>query len=182
MSKAKVAAIGPQTAEALLDKGLQVDVLPGEYRAEALAEAMASRAEAGEKVLLPRADIARKVLARELERCGLEVTEVDAYDTRVGTEDAGEVARMLEEGAIHVITFTSSSTVRNFVEAIRTAREDWKSLIASVQIACIGPITARTAEELGLRVDAVASEYTIDGLVDVLMRLPHRTFSEEGSR
>lgn len=182
MAKAKVAAIGPRTAEALLDKGIQVDVLPGEYRAESLAEAMASRVEAGEKVLLPRADIARKVLARQLERCGLDVTEVDAYDTRVGTEDAGEVARLLEEGAIHVITFTSSSTVRNFVEAIRSVREDWRSLIAPAQIACIGPITARTAEEFGLRVDAVASEYTIDGLVDAVIRLPHRTFSEEGSR
>ena len=58
----------------------------------------------------------------------MDVTEVDAYDTRVGTEDAGEVARLLEEGAIHVITFTSSSTVRNFVEAIRSVREDWRIL------------------------------------------------------
>lgn len=182
MAKAKVAAIGPQTAEALMEKGLQVDVLPGEYRAEALVEAMASRVKAGEKVLLPRADIARKVLARELERLGAEVTEVDAYDTRVGTENADEVARLLEEGAIHVITFTSSSTVRNFVQAIRTVREDWKSLIAAAQIACIGPITARTAEELGLGVDAVAETYTIDGLVNTLIRLPHRIFTEEGSR
>lgn len=165
-----------------MEKGLQVDVLPGEYRAEALVEAMASRVKAGEKVLLPRADIARKVLARELERLGAEVTEVDAYDTRVGTENADEVARLLEEGAIHVITFTSSSTVRNFVQAIRTVREDWKSLIAAAQIACIGPITARTAEELGLGVDAVAETYTIDGLVNTLIRLPHRIFTEEGSR
>ncbi|MGI6125430.1 MAG: uroporphyrinogen-III C-methyltransferase [Planifilum sp.] len=181
MAKAKVAAIGPQTAEALMGKGLQVEVQPGEYRAEALVEAMASRVEPGENVLLPRADIARKVLPRELERFGLKVTEVDAYDTRVGTEDAGEVARLLEEGAIHVITFTSSSTVRNFVQALRTVREDWKSLVAPVQVACIGPITARTAEELGLEVDAVAETYTIDGLVDVLKRLPHRALSKEGS-
>lgn len=181
MAKAKVAAIGPQTAEALLDKGLQVEILPGEYRAEALAEAMVPRVQAGEKVLLPRADIARKVLARELERHGLKVTEVDAYDTRVGTEDAEEVARMLEEGAIHVITFTSSSTVRNFVEAIRTVRENWNSLLETVQIACIGPITARTAEGLGLRVDAVAKEYTIDGLVETLMQLPDKAYSKEGS-
>lgn len=172
MSKARIAAIGPKTGEALTEKGLRVEVLPEEYKAEALVESLRPLVQAGQEVLLPRADIARKVLARELEKMGCRVTEVDAYDTRVGAEDATEVVQLLQDGAIHVITFTSSSTVRNFVEAVRTVRGDVISLLTRSQIVCIGPITAQTAKELGLRVDAVADTYTIDGLLEAIQKLP----------
>jgi uroporphyrinogen III methyltransferase/synthase len=102
---------------------------------------------------------------------GCRVTEVDAYDTKIGLEDATEVVHMLREGSIHVITFTSSSTVRNFMEAIQTVEKEVTSLLKQVKIVCIGPITAQTASELGLKVDAVADTYTIDGLVEAICRL-----------
>ncbi|MBH8606806.1 uroporphyrinogen-III C-methyltransferase [Thermoactinomyces sp. CICC 10521] len=171
MAKARIAAIGPKTAEVLIEKGLRVEVLPEEYKAEALVEALKPMIKQGEEILLPRADIAREVLVVELEKLGCHVTEVDAYDTKIGTEDAGEVVEMLKRGAIHVITFTSSSTVRNFVEAVKTVEPEVPALLSGSRIACIGPITAQTAAELGLKVDVVADSYTIDGLVEALKTL-----------
>jgi uroporphyrinogen III methyltransferase/synthase len=172
MSKARIAAIGPKTAEALKEKCLLVETLPEEYKAEALVEALRPHVKAGEQILLPRANIARKVLATELEKIGCSITEVDAYDTKSNAENAEEVVELLKEGAIHVITFTSSSTVRNFLEAIQTVEKDVHGLLSGSQIVCIGPITARTAEELGLTVDAVADQYTIEGLVEAIQKLP----------
>lgn len=171
MGNARIGAIGPKTAEALLDRGLMVEALPSEYKAEALVEHLRPRVQAGETVLLPRANIARKVLAVELERMGLNVTEVDAYDTEVAVEDASEVVKLINEGALHVITFTSSSTVRNFMKAMRAATDEADALLARVKVACIGPITAQTARELGLRVDATAKTYTIDGLVEAIQQM-----------
>ncbi|BCU81228.1 hypothetical protein JIR001_10110 [Polycladomyces abyssicola] len=178
MSRAKIAAIGPKTAEVLEEKGLRVEVLPDKFQAEALVEHLKPLVRAGERILLPRADIARKVLAVELEKLGCQVEEVDAYDTVVGNENAEEVANMLENGAIHVITFTSSSTVRNFVDAIRSVRENWLSLIQGTQIACIGPITAQTAEELGLTPDVVAERFTIDGLIEAIAQHPPKVLTK----
>jgi len=172
LQKARIAAIGPKTAEALTEKGLIVEVFPKEYRAEALVETLRPLVREGQEILLPRADIARKLLAVELENMGCRVTEVDAYDTKISTENASEVAQLLSQGSIHVITFTSSSTVRNFFEALRTVEEDVHSLIGDAKVVTIGPITAQTAKELGMRVDAMADEYTIDGLVNAIQKLP----------
>lgn len=171
MAKARIAAIGPKTAEVLKEKGLLVQVIPNEYKAEDLVESLRPYVKKGEKILLPRANIARKILATELEKTGCEVSDVDAYDTELETGDAGEIVKKLEDGQIHVLTFTSSSTVRNFVQVIRTVREDILSLLKDVQIVCIGPITAQTAIDLGLKVDRVAETYTINGLVEALKQL-----------
>jgi uroporphyrinogen III methyltransferase/synthase len=168
MGKAKIAAIGPKTADSLRDKGLVVDVLPGEFLAEGLLETIEPKLKKGERVLLPRADIARKVLPEELTKLGLDVTEVDVYDTVISGEDSAEVVQLLEEKGIHVITFTSSSTVTNFVQALG-GRVDLSAALEDVCVACIGPITARTAEAAGLRVDVVAEQYTIKGLVDAIV-------------
>jgi uroporphyrinogen III methyltransferase/synthase len=171
MSKARLAAIGPKTAASLSDKGLLVKVLPEEYKAEALVEHLRPLVQAGEKILLPRADIARKVLAVELRDMGCDVTEVDAYDTQIDATNAEEIVQMLERGQIDVLTFTSSSTVRNFIQAIGTVTTELKPLLQHTQIACIGPITAKTAESLGLRVDVMAKEYTIEGLIEGIKTL-----------
>lgn len=172
MAKARIAAIGSKTAEVLKEKGLLVDVLPKEYKAETLVESLRPYVKKGEKILLPRANIARKILADELEKIGCEVFDVAGYDTEPEMGDAGEIARKLEDGQIHVLTFTSSSTVRNFVQVLRTAGKDVPSLLKDVRIVCIGPITAQTVTELGLEVDRVAETYTIDGLVEALKQLP----------
>jgi uroporphyrinogen III methyltransferase/synthase len=171
MYKARLAAIGPKTAAALSDKGLLVKVLPEEYKAEALVEHLRPFVQAGEKILLPRADIARKVLAEELRDMGCDVTEVDAYDTQIDATNAEEIVQMLERGQIDVLTFTSSSTVRNFIQAIGSITTEMEPLLQNTQIACIGPITAKTAESLGLRVDVMAKEYTIDGLIEAIKTL-----------
>ncbi|GAA4704942.1 uroporphyrinogen-III C-methyltransferase [Brevibacillus fulvus] len=163
--RAKIAAVGPKTAAALEEKGLVVEVLPGQFRAEGLLDSLRDQLHAGEKVLLPRADIARETLPRELTRLGLEVTEVDTYDTEIDAENAEETLELLRQGAIQIITFTSSSTVKNFVQALG---EQNLELLKGVKIACIGPITAETANALGLTVDAVAKDYTIQGLIDIL--------------
>ncbi len=171
MAKARIAAIGPKTAAALEEKGLIVEALPEEYKAEALVEHLRPLVQAEEKILLPRADIAREVLAVELDKMGCAVTEVDAYDTQIDATNAAEIVQMLEDGQINVITFTSSSTVRNFVQAIRSVTADIKPLLSHTKIACIGPITVKTAESLDLEVDVMAEEYTIDGLVEAIKAL-----------
>ncbi len=172
--RAKVAAVGPKTAAALEDKGIQVDLIPQEYVAESLLEALLPVIRSGDRVLLPRANIARNVLPKGLSQAGCEVVDVDAYDTCGTEENAEEVAHFLAEGRLHVLTFTSSSTVHYFVKAMEKACTDWRHLVSRAQIACIGPITKRTAEAYGLHVDIMATSYTISGLVKALTQLPHR--------
>lgn len=160
----RLAAIGPSTADALQHEGLDVEVVPGEYRAEALVEALgrAGAARDGVRILLPRAAEARDVLPDQLRERGAEVDEVAAYATLPG--EPGELALddRMRAGEIDWLTFTASSTVRNFV---RMAGPD----VGPSDVACIGPITAGTARELGLPVDVVAEEYTIPGLVRALV-------------
>ncbi|MBI1722411.1 MAG: uroporphyrinogen-III synthase [Gemmatimonadetes bacterium] len=147
-----IAAIGPATAQALRDHRVEPALVPREYVAEALLEALGDVR--GLRMLLPRADIARKALADGLRARGAEVVEVAAYRTVA----SGAPPPALE--GVDAITFTSSSTVRHFVES--------GADFGRAKIVCIGPVTAATARELGLPVHAVASEYTEDGLIEAL--------------
>ncbi|ELK44080.1 uroporphyrinogen-III synthase [Brevibacillus agri BAB-2500] len=163
----KIAAVGPKTAQALTKHGLSVAVIPSDYVAEGLLASLHEQLQPGQRVLLPRADIARKALPAELKELGLAVTEVDAYQTVIDGSRAPEVAQQLQEGRIDVILFTSSSTVTHFIQAMAPfASPGW---LDQVRIACIGPITAETARKNGLAVDVVASEYTVDGLLEALL-------------
>ncbi|MBO8170084.1 MAG: uroporphyrinogen-III C-methyltransferase [Thermoanaerobacteraceae bacterium] len=164
----KIAAIGPKTRIAVEKRGLLVDYMPEEYVAEAVIEGMKEYGLAGKKVLLPRADIARKVLPQKLAEMGAAVDEVAAYRTVPGSGDAGKLVEMLEQGKIHIVTFTSSSTVHNFVAKLPEGRA--AELLRNVTVACIGPITAATARELGLTVHVEAEEYTIDGLLQAILK------------
>lgn len=165
--QARLCAIGPKTGEALENYGLLVETVPEKYRAEEIIEALRDRIGAGTKILLPRADIARKVLPVALRQMGADVTEVTAYRTVAGGGDSARVREMLARGEIHLITFTSSSTVHNLVKMLNAP--DLQALLKNVVVACIGPVTAGTARELGLKVDVVAEEYTIEGLVMSLL-------------
>jgi uroporphyrinogen III methyltransferase/synthase len=152
LASRKVAAIGPVTAQALRRRGVEPALVPGEYVAEAI---LASLGEVrGLRFLLPRADIAREALAAGLREKGAVVTEVVAYRT-VG---AGTTPPDLSRA--DAVTFTSSSTVRHFVASGAQA--------GRAKVVCIGPVTAATARELGLVVDAVAATYTEDGLIQAL--------------
>lgn len=162
----RVAAIGPETAAALRRAGVEPEVVPAEYRAEALVEALGRRVAAGDTLLLVRATEARDVLPRELTARGVRVTVAPAYRTRVAREGAAEVVSLLESGQVDAVTFTSSSTVRGFVALL--APGDARQLLDGVTLAAIGPVTAETMEAQGLRVDVMPRDYTIPALADAI--------------
>ncbi|CAN5136966.1 hypothetical protein BH24ACT19_BH24ACT19_00220 [soil metagenome] len=164
---ARVAAIGPATAERVEAAGLRVDVTPEEYRAEALIEVLERDSLAGKRVLIPRAKVAREVLPEKLREAGAEVVVPPAYESVPSNEGGERLRELLENGEVDCVTFTASSTVENFVRAF----EDAARLLSKSQVACIGPITADTARGYGLRVDVEAAEYTIPGLVDAVADL-----------
>jgi uroporphyrinogen III methyltransferase / synthase len=164
---ARVAAIGPATAQKIEEAGLRVDVVPEEYRAEALVEAI--DALSGERILIPRAKVAREILPDKLRETGAEVVVPPAYESVPSTEGKEELARRLLSGEIDCVTFTASSTVENFVVAFGAGEA--ARLLAETRVACIGPITADTARKHDLRVDVEAEEYTISGLVEAVVDL-----------
>lgn len=163
----KIAAIGPKTREEIEKYGVFCEFMPEEFVAEAIIDVFRGQDVRGKRFLLPRADIARKVLPDTLESMGAMVDEVTAYRTAMGSGDSSEVIKMLEDKRIHVLTFTSSSTVKNFVRKI--GAENIPRLTEGVMVASIGPITSAAARELGLEVAVEAEEYTIDGLVQAVL-------------
>lgn len=158
----RVAAIGPGTAAALNARGIHADIVPREYVAEAALAALAEVGPwGGRRVLLPRAAGARDVLPRGLQSLGAEVDGVVAYVTEPDRGDVEALREELRRGGVDVITFTASSTVRNFVAAVGAE-------INGAAVAAIGPVTARTARELGLPVHIEARDHTIAGLVTAI--------------
>jgi len=164
----RVAAVGPKTAAAIREYGLEVEPLPSDYVAEGLLESLREKLQQGQRVLLPRADIARKQLPQDLRQLGLEVTEVDVYHTVIDAEQAPLAAEALKRGEIDAILFTSSSTVNHFVQAMSGTGA--LETLDRVKVACIGPITAQTARQQGLPVHVVAETYTVDGLLEALIK------------
>ena len=177
-SSTTVAAIGPATAEALAERGIVADLVPEEYVAEAVVKALIprlgetslpARPEALEgssgattpRILVPHAEGARPELVEGLRAARAEVDEVTLYRAAVPEAAPTAALSLLRDGAIDIVTFTSSSTVRNLAAMLNGHVETLRRPL----VACIGPITAKTAGELGLRVDVVASEYTVEGLV-----------------
>lgn len=154
----KICAIGPATKAAIEAWHLKVDRMPKEYVAESLLEALAGDELRGKRVLLPRAAVARDVVPVELAKRGAQVDVVEAYRTEAPEDVKVRVAEVLAKRP-DWITFTSSSTVKNFVEAAGGAS------IEGIKVASIGPITSATARELGLRVDVEANPHTMQGLV-----------------
>jgi uroporphyrinogen-III synthase len=165
--------------------------MPDQYIAEGIATAMIQDATgreeslAGKRILLARAAEARKVLVTELQQAGARVDEVAAYRTlpAVSNNEQGQnVLRMLQHHQIDIITFTSSSTVRNFMQWLsdceRSTTGSLTNLVANdpyLKIACIGPITSQTARELGLDVHIEAREFTIEGLVEAIVQHEERS-------
>ncbi|MFC5700530.1 uroporphyrinogen-III C-methyltransferase [Cohnella faecalis] len=167
--RAKFAAVGPKTAEALRIRGVRAAVLPDKFHAEGLLDSLAEELLPGQKALLPHGDLARDVLVRELAGRGVETVGIDVYETTLAVNNDPFLPEMLRDGDIHAITFTSSSTVTNLLEALRRlGAEDPAAWLKGIDIVCIGPITARTAEENGLQVTVTAEHSTIEGLIDAL--------------
>jgi uroporphyrinogen III methyltransferase/synthase len=162
----RTATIGPATAKRLEDFGLRTDILPKTYRAESIIEAFEQEEMKGKRVLLPRAKEARPILPVEVRKMGAVVDEVPAYETKQVRDHTEEVIDHLANGAIDILTFTSSSTVKNFKALLPPER--FQTLVAGVTVAAIGPITADTAREVGFEVHIEARDYTISGLCDAI--------------
>ena len=164
----EVAAIGPATKSELEERGIRVEGIPSTYVAEGLVEYFSRKDIGGCKVLVARAEEARPVLIRELEKMGARVDEVACYRTVPSGADPKEAAEALASGRIDVITFTSSSTVVRTLDILEGKVPS--DVLKRTPVACIGPVTAETARERDLNVVVEAGEYTIEGLVDAVVR------------
>jgi len=170
LANIKLAAIGPTTQEALENKGLLVDLLPKEFVAESVVKAFKEKVDLkGKKILIPRAKEARDLLVKELEKEGAAVKAVPVYKTVVDREGKKEILESFKEFPPDVVTFTSSSTVKNFVEL--AGKESFPTLFKKTLFASIGPITSKTAEELQVPVAAQAESFTIPGLIESVEKL-----------
>ncbi len=179
----KIAAIGPATRKAIEQHGLQVTVTPKEYVAESAVAALRRRVR-GKRVLLVRAKVARDVIPRELRKAGAMVDVVEAYETVAPKSSAKRLRAVLASPKKpHAITFTSSSTVRNFVQllGLRDARATLKKLAPhhGVHTVSIGPVTSATLLKFELPVDIEAREYTIPGLVAAIVAKRERIRGNE---
>jgi len=168
----KVVAIGPATKRAIEKRGIHVDVMPDEYVAESVVESLRNRI-SGKRVLLARAKVARDVIPRELTRLGAHVDVVEAYETVIPARSRARLRSLFTNPARRpdVITFTSSSTVRNFVAllSVQGSRRRPPKAFQSIRFASIGPVTSATLRELGLPVDIEPKQYTIPGLIDAIL-------------
>ena len=163
----RLAAIGPKTAEALEAVMLRPDLVPSEYRAEAILEALSDYSVSTKRFLMPRAMVAREILPEKLRERGARVDVVPAYQTVLPDRDAQKIRSLLSDGRIDCLTFTSSSTVSNFFSMV--GKEELEHCKENVVVACIGPITAETAAGFGLKTSIMPTEYTIGGLVDSII-------------
>ncbi|NGZ77530.1 uroporphyrinogen-III C-methyltransferase [Saccharibacillus alkalitolerans] len=169
LHRARIAAVGPATIEALRQRGIRSEAPPEKFDAEGMIDAYGEQLLPGQRALLPRGDLARSWLPGTLRERGLEVTELDTYETVLTGEDDEELLDLLQDGKVHAVTFTSSSTVRNLLAVLKRMKvENAAELLNRSAIACIGPQTAKTAEEAGLNVGILAEEATIEGLVAAL--------------
>lgn len=172
LKRLRIAAIGPATRKAIEERGGKVNVVPKEYVAESVVRSLRRRVK-GKRVLLVRAKIARDVIPRELRQAGAKVDVVEAYETITPQSSRTRLRSLLQNPRRrpHVVTLTSSSTVRNFVALLGSS----KASIQGISLASIGPVTSSTLRQLGLRVDVEAAEFTIPGLVEAIRQVRART-------
>lgn len=168
----KIAAIGPATKKAIEKRGVRVDVVPEEYVAESVVKSL-RREVRGKRILLVRAKVARDVIPNELRRAEAVIDVVEAYETVVPRSSRTRLRAALKDSRKrpNVVTFTSSSTVKNFVQLLGASSRGQKrpAVLEGLTLASIGPVTSATLRELGLGVDVEAPEFTIPGLVAAIV-------------
>jgi uroporphyrinogen III methyltransferase/synthase len=172
----EVGAIGPETARRLTAAQIEPTLVPKQYQAEGILDELISETVLGKRILIPRAAKARDILPETLRRWGARVDVVEAYQTVLPQVDVSALCRLLREGTIDMITFTSSSTATNFSVMLRD--QDLPRLLSRAVVACIGPITRKTVEDLGMRPEIVSEEFTIPGLVRAMVDYFSRTANE----
>jgi len=161
----KICCIGPATAQQVVSRGIKVDLVPQKFISEGIMESFARTTLKGKKIILARAAEARDVLPEGLKKLGANVDVATAYVTVNSGKKKNELEALFEEGQVDVITFTSSSTVNNFIKIMGS---NFK-LPKGIKIACIGPVTAAAAKKAGFSVDIHQEEYTMEGLVGALI-------------
>ena len=161
----RIAAIGSATSAAIERAGRKPDYVPSEFLSEHIVVGLGDLR--GRRVLLPRASIASKTLPLLLREKGASVDEIVAYETVPPRELGSDMLKVAFESRVNVVTFTSPSTVRNFANSIGFAAVG--ELLSSARVACIGPVTAEAARNLGINVNVIARSYTIDGLIEAIV-------------
>jgi uroporphyrinogen III methyltransferase/synthase len=168
----RLCAVGSATADKLRQYGIKVDLIPAEFRAEGVVAALtATGSMKGARVLLPRADIGREIIADQLRQAGAVVTDVVAYRTVLNDsprEHDPDVYRLLLDGRIDVVTFTSPSAVRSFIRIY--GAEPAADLLKSTVVAVIGPVTAETARQAGIPVTIEPRTFTVAALVEGIVQ------------
>ncbi len=170
LSHLRIAAIGPATKKAIEQRGGRVNVVPKEYVAESVVRSLKNKVK-GKRVLLVRAKVARDVIPHELRKAGAHIQVVEAYETVVPQTSRRRLQAALKHAGKrpHVVTFTSSSTVRNFMQLLGVEKRARHRALAGIRMASIGPVTSATLREFGLPVDISAKEFTIPGLVQAIV-------------
>ena len=168
LSDVKICTVGLKTADAVEGYGLRVDFIPEEFRGEAIVEGFKEIGVKGEKILLPRAQTGREILPEELNKMGMKVDVVPVYKIIRPEVDTSWFKMMLNKKEIDVVTFTSGSCVRNFIELLGSG--EYKILLSGVKIACISPVTADSVRKHGLKADIVPERYTIEDLAGAIGR------------
>ena len=164
----KICSIGPSTTERIKGFHVSIDCQPPKYVAESVVEALKKVEELkGKRFLMPRTDIARSYVPEELRKLGAEVSDIVAYKTVLATDGDNIVLDKLKDGEVDIVTFTSASTVKNFVKII--GEDNLSAFKNNVQFASIGPITNESAEEMDIDISIKAEEYTIPGLVQAIV-------------
>lgn len=170
--KTKIAALGPATAQALREHlGLRADFVPAEAVAEAMLAQWPEADLTGKRLLFPRAKEAREILPEQFTARGAVVDLIPVYETLFDGEGADDIRRLLQEGRVDAVTFTSASTVHNFAQAVATPSQTPKALVGTTPLVAIGPVTADAARAFDLTVQCVAEDHTIPGLVAALEKL-----------
>jgi len=164
----RVCCIGPRTQEEAARWGILADLVPKDFQAEGILEAMGMVGVEGQRILIPRAKVAREILPEQLETMGATVQVVHVYQAVSPAVEIAPIRDRLRNREIHYLTFTSSSTVRNFCQLFDDPQE-LRELTRNITVAVIGPITAQTVQEEGLSVDVVALENTVPALVDAII-------------
>lgn len=161
-----VAVVGKKTAIALEKRGITPSVVPDEFVAEGLIEAIKPLVKPTDRVLLVKGNLARPTLKEALVQLGADVTDLVVYETKMNESGKEQLLDLLKKRALDVVTFTSSSTVESFMNMLDGI--EWRPLLAHCVIACIGPITKQTAEQFGLRVHICPEQYTIDDMIKAM--------------
>ncbi len=170
----EIAAVGKSTADLLLHYGVHADLIPSVFTGEGLAESLLDQGVEGRNILIPRALQGREILPETLRGAGAQVTVVPVYQNCPAQGDKEFLRAELAKGCVDMVTFTSSSTVRNFLALLDDGQQiDLKKILAGVKIAAIGPITAKTVTDSGLKVDVQPEQHTIPAMIEAIVAYYH---------